>query len=196
MGRTLPPLLQHKAALESLYSLDAEMEEQGWDQPARLYAVTLSTEGFDLGGDLTAFALSLHRAPLGLLEDENPADWLPYLADRFARLVFVAREDMFGWLLVVEGWMVHGDVRDQERTERIVRAAEENQLGRLDERVQTRSLMLQTTEHQVSLVHERDGIVRERSTYPINDYIKLAPSGGRVWDGLRYLTKATLQPEA
>lgn len=181
----------HRAALELLYQIDADLEKEGWDAPARLYRMEIV--GCDPEGETAALqAEELPPPP----RDLPPPVWLPMAALAVMESPSAPPEGFYGWVLMTEAWGATADtVGDPESAARITQAAREHRLDQLPEaeRAEFRMLMLANLDGRIMISHERGGVVMEGSTYP-----EIHPAGtsvehmeGRMWDGLQLLISAT-----
>lgn len=186
----------HRAALEMLYQIDAALEEEGWDAPARLYRMEIVQH--DPEGDTAALqAEELPTPP----QDVPPPVWLHMAAASVLTSEWAPSEGFYGWVLMTEVWGATVDTaRDPETAARITQAAREHRLDQLPEaeRAEFRILMLANLDGRIMISHERGGVVIEGSTYP-----EIHPAGtsvegmeGRMWDGLHLLISATQAKKA
>lgn len=146
-----------EAVKESLWHIDAQFEEEGWDQPPRLLMVLPDALGIELkplpGWDMVVpEAGSAQRALTGMVHayDLMPVDLL--------RVGIPT--NLFALAFVSEGWSLSVDKNDEAAAAAALKAGEEHTVHTDPHRVEVRVLYLQPVAgERAMLMHERDGVV-------------------------------------
>lgn len=146
------------AVLATLGVLEAELTEEGWDQQHRLYA--MKRRMASLGGRTEAILLEVSELRLFSALDDGPAvaRELHRLAQTVRARPAVRRGELFGWVLVTEGWMVVGPDDDSAVSQEVMQAAYDHRLSERPDRIEVRVLQAVDRSGTLSqLTRERDG---------------------------------------